>query len=900
VPEVTQQLKTALADRYVIERELGAGGMATVYLAHDVKHERKVALKVLRPELAAVIGAERFLAEIKVTANLQHPHILPLHDSGEAESFLYYVMPYVEGETLRDKIEREKQLRVNEAVEISRSVAAALDYAHRHEVVHRDIKPENILMHDGQAMVADFGIALAVSHAGGQRLTETGLSVGTPHYMSPEQAMGDRELDARSDVYSLGAMLYEMLVGEPPYTGPTAQAIVAKVITEKAPPVTVARPTAPPHVAASIDKSLQKLPADRFSSASEFASALANPAFSVAATAAAPAAATAGERPRWSRTTIGLVAVSAVLLAAAAWGWLRPGPEAPPVSRQRISLASDIPSGWIFFGAAVAPDGSALVYVDTAGGSQRLWVKERDQAHAVPLSGTVGGRSPFFSLDGEWVAFVTNEGLHKVPRRGGSPIMLSDSGGGFAGAGAWLDDGTMVFFGPANDLVYRASDAGGVSERILEFDDIQRGFVRATALPGGRGVLFIGCTSFPCIESEAWVLDLRTLEPRILVEQVGGAWYVPTGHLVYVRRDGGVFVAPFDLGTMEISGPAIPAFDGVRTLQGLADMQVGTNGTVLYVAGEAMASTAVSEVVWVDRTGNESRIDPNWPIRVVANGGLSLSPDGTQLAVNTISEGGAETHVFVKRLPDGPASRLTFEGGQNIRPTWSPDGRHLLWVSNRSAKMEVWRKRADGSQGAELLVSVQRSVFEGMISPDGEWIIYRTDDVAAGSGDILARRVTGDTSEVELIATVFEETSPNLSPDGRWMAYSSNESGHKEVYVRPFPNVHDGRWQVSVNGGTEPLWAHSGRELFYWSRDGEMVAAQVETDPTFRVGTRQVLFQDPALVYMKNDDHRHYSVSLDDRRFLVSRPVEVAQVTSEGELILIENWLEELKQRVRN
>jgi serine/threonine protein kinase len=233
--EITARLSTAIADRYRIERELGAGGMATVYLAHDVKHERKVALKVLRPELAAVIGAERFLAEIKVTANLQHPHILPLHDSGEADTFLYYVMPYVEGETLRDKIDREKQLGVEEAVEITRSVAAALDYAHRQNVIHRDIKPENILLHDGQALVADFGIALALSHAGGARLTETGLSIGTPHYMSPEQAMGDRELDARSDVYSLGAMLYEMLAGDPPYTGSTAQAIVAKVITEKAP-----------------------------------------------------------------------------------------------------------------------------------------------------------------------------------------------------------------------------------------------------------------------------------------------------------------------------------------------------------------------------------------------------------------------------------------------------------------------------------------------------------------------------------------------------------------------------------------------------------------------------------------------------------------------------------------
>ncbi len=202
MPDMTGQLTTALFDRYRIESHLGEGGMATVYLAHDLKHDRPVALKVLRPELAAVIGAERFLNEIKVTANLQHPHILPLHDSGDADGFLFYVMPYVEGETLREKLDREKQFAIDEAIEITKSVAAALDYAHRHDVIHRDIKPENILIHEGQALVADFGIALAVSHAGGTRLTETGLSIGTPHYMSPEQAMGDRELDAPSDVYS--------------------------------------------------------------------------------------------------------------------------------------------------------------------------------------------------------------------------------------------------------------------------------------------------------------------------------------------------------------------------------------------------------------------------------------------------------------------------------------------------------------------------------------------------------------------------------------------------------------------------------------------------------------------------------------------------------------------------
>ncbi|HJS46699.1 MAG TPA: serine/threonine-protein kinase, partial [Gemmatimonadales bacterium] len=268
------RLSTALEGRYRLDRELGQGGMATVWLARDLRHDRQVALKVLRPELAAVIGADRFLAEIRTTANLQHPHILPLFDSGEADGLLFYVMPLIEGESLRDRLAREKQLPVDEAVRLTGEVASALDYAHRHGVIHRDIKPENVLLHDGRALVADFGIALAASRAGSSRMTETGMSLGTPHYMSPEQAMGERELDARSDLYSLGAMAYEMLAGEPPYTGSSAQAIVAKVITERPAPLTARRDTVPPHVAAAIHRDLAKLPADRYPTAAALAEAL--------------------------------------------------------------------------------------------------------------------------------------------------------------------------------------------------------------------------------------------------------------------------------------------------------------------------------------------------------------------------------------------------------------------------------------------------------------------------------------------------------------------------------------------------------------------------------------------------------------------------------------------------
>jgi serine/threonine-protein kinase len=280
VTPLPERLSTALADRYRIERELGQGGMATVYLAYDVRHDRKVALKVLRPELSAILGAERFLAEIKTTANLQHPNILSLFDSGEADGTVFYVMPYVEGESLRDRLVREKQLPVEDAVSIAREVASALDYAHRHGVVHRDIKPENILLHDGRALVADFGIALAVSRSdGGTRMTETGMSLGTPFYMSPEQAMGEREITAKSDVYALGCVTYEMLVGEPPFMGPTAQAIIARVMTETPRSLQLQRHTIPPHVEAAVRRALEKLPADRFQSAADFATALRDPSY---------------------------------------------------------------------------------------------------------------------------------------------------------------------------------------------------------------------------------------------------------------------------------------------------------------------------------------------------------------------------------------------------------------------------------------------------------------------------------------------------------------------------------------------------------------------------------------------------------------------------------------------
>ena len=541
------RLTAALADRYRIERELGRGAWRRSISPKTSKHDRRVAVKVLRPELAAVIGAERFLSEIKTTANLQHAHILPLFDSGAAEGLLFYVMPYVEGETVRDRITREKQLPIDDAVRIAREVASALDYAHRRGVIHRDIKPENILLHDGQALVADFGIALAASKAGETRMTETGMSLGTPHYMSPEQAMGEREITPRSDVYALGCVLYEMLTGDPPFTGSTAQAIMARVLTETPRPMVPQRHTIPGPIEAAVFQALEKLPADRFATAAEFSEALGNPRFTARATAAAlPTGALPGSRR--SRALIGGGAI--LLLAVAAWGWLRPQPLRPVT---RVGLAfpkGQEPSGDI----VLSPDASHLVYVGTGDSGTQVWVKERDRYEATPLPGT--RNSMFLGLsispDGQWLAFTQGGHLQKVQLAGGAVITLVDSVP--VSGSAWLDDGTIIYpyYNNGTFVLRRVAETGGASTVIWQPADTQTAGVFPSPLPGGRGVLFTVCSTNFCLnQADLWVLDLRSGKARRLMGGALRGWYLPTGDLVYVQRGGGTFAVPFDLKSLE-------------------------------------------------------------------------------------------------------------------------------------------------------------------------------------------------------------------------------------------------------------------------------------------------------------------------------------------------------------
>jgi eukaryotic-like serine/threonine-protein kinase len=893
MPELLSRLQVALADRYRIESEIGAGGMATVYLAQDLRHDRKVALKLLRPELSAVIGAERFLAEIKLTANLQHPHILPLFDSGEADGFLFYVMPFVEGESLRSRLNREKQLPMADAVRIATEVASALDYAHRHGVVHRDIKPENILIHDGRALVADFGIALAASKAGGNRMTETGMSLGTPHYMSPEQAMGEREITARSDVYALGVVLYEMLTGDPPFSGSTAQAIVARVLTESPRPILPQRHTIPPHVEAAVMTALEKLPADRFGTAAEFAEALAGrgtaPTLRTAATGAMAGAAP-GRKTRLDPVKIGLAGAAVVAAALAAWGWLRPAP-VPEVNRFSLYIPPEqglAPVSQSGNRVAISPDGKRIVYSGPAQRGTQLWVREHDQLSSTPLPGTEGAGTPFFSPDGRHVGFLLGgQKLRTVSLDGGPTQSLTDSAN--SSGGDWGPDGYVYF--EVDSGIARIRASGGPIEPLYNFfAHKESGAEWPVVLPGGKGLLFRtrrpnqGVGDFQIV-----AMPLPRGEPHVLMRGVY-ARYSPSGHLLVVTADGKLVAAPFDLGKLALSGPAVGVLEGIGVEVGgfSTNLALSDNGTLIYSTGAAVRSR---QPVWVTREGTASPVDSTWePQGAIA--AFALSPDGRALAVDVLQNG--NDAIWIKQIPTGPFSRLTFGDTANLRPTWSADGRSLVYIGTASTNGGVlMMRRADGTGIAQTLSRSPFAFAHVFETHDGKWIVARRSFFEAGTGDIYGIR-KGDSTLVPLVTGPASEIDPAVSPDGRWLAYASNESGVGEVYVRPFPDAGSARWQVSTAGGTDPVWSHSGKELFYRSTQEQLMTVAIQPGATFAFAQAKPLFSTANYVFI--NPVQSFDVSPDDKRFLFLR--ETAP-NERNELIVVQNWTQEMKDRAR-
>jgi len=902
--DAVTRLNAALQGRYRIERPLGEGGMATVYLADDLRHERKVALKVLKPELAAVVGAERFLAEIKTTANLQHPHILPLFDSGEADSFLFYVMPYVEGETLRDRLEREKQLPVDEALGIATAVAHALQVAHDHGVIHRDIKPGNILLSRGEPLVADFGIALAVGAAGGNRLTETGLSMGTPYYMSPEQATGDQMVGPAADVYALACVLYEMLVGEPPYLGNTAQAVLGKIIQGLPVSATAARKAVPVNVDAAIRKALEKLPADRFTGANAFAKALADPGFRHGHDVTG--AAVTGVRS-WKRAAVGSGAVALLSTLGLVWALLEPDPPRlvsrsvliPPagIQIQNSSLANA--------GFAVSPSGRTVVFVDRRPDQAgQLYRQDLDQLDAVPIPGGVNAFAPFFSPDGEWIGyFDSGEGALRKIRLDGSQSQTLASVPGPGRAGVWGTDGAIVLHSTtlgsglsngSDSGLWRVPDSGGELEHIPNTEGPQ--LVGLSLLPGGRTALgaVLGDALPPVWEIVA--VSLETGERTTML--VGSSpQFVDSGHLIFWRA-GTLWAVSFDPEGPTVRSAPTPIAEDVAAFGPVAEFAVGGD-LLFYREGIGSGVAPTNEFVWVSRGGQATPVDPGYTFtQGDANVGWRLSPDETRIVFNSVVDGNDD--IRIKHLPDGPEERITFTDAPEVRPFWNPDGRSVSYFLG----LNIWSKRADGTGQAELVLDDERGLTQGSWSPDGTWLVFRSASQVGGGGlgqrDILGFRPGVDTAAVPLLAsTRFAEQGPSVSPNGRWLAYSSDETGREEIFVRPFPNVDAARVRVSTDGGAAPLWAKSGDEIFFVDQEGRVLSAGF--DPVAgEARAPQVLFTIPEGSAGVDPSNYFYDVTSDGQRFLMARNVGANNEESPvpERLVLVQNFTEELRRVV--
>jgi Tol biopolymer transport system component len=872
----TEQLNTALAGRYAIERQIGEGGMATVYLARDVRHNRSVALKVLKPDLGAIVGVERFLSEITVTANLQHPNLLPLFDSGEVDGVLFYVMPYIEGESLRARLDREKQLPIENAIHIATAIASALDYAHRRGVIHRDLKPENILMHDGQPLVADFGIALAVSNAGGSRITQTGLSLGTPQYMSPEQATGDRAIDGRTDIYSLGALTYEMLGGEAPHTGSTSQAIIARVLTEKPRSLRATRASVPVHVEAAVERALEKLPADRWATAKEFAESLTGLRPLTQSTRATGAIPTAGSRWRiWAAAlTIGAALGAASMLA---WRGGAGGSETPPTLRAALRAPAGARPGEQA-PLAFSPDGKRLVQVFVIDGVPRLYLLTVGDEEFKPLAGTEGASAPFFSPNGEWIAFFQGGSLRKISVNGGLSVVVADALN--HRGGSWGPDDSIVFApGPYGGLIVVAA-SGGPTRRVSRPDSAMgsEGDVSPEILPGGKAMIF---TARGRDLENTYVIAQRfgSTERKTLVR--GGAYgrYVPSGHLVF-SRGATLMAVRFDAEALEVAGEPTPVAENLMFTSGTGGaananaFAIASTGLLVYVAGGFQPRQ--SELVWIDRGGKTQTIAARrqdyWFPR--------LSPRGDVIAVTT--RGAPTSDIWLYDHARGDFNKVTFEGA-NWYPVWSPKGDELVFQSIRGTSGDIYRARVGGGK-AERLTGSEYPRQPMSWSPDGQTLAFVESHAETGL-DIWLLPLSGDRTPKPWLRTKTSETYPAFSPDSRWLAYSSNESGRSEVYVQPVSPTGE-KWLVSLNGGTQPVWSRNGRELFYQRRDS-MVVVPITPGPGFAKGTESVLFHNQF-------DRGYYDVG-PDGRFLhvdaIESPVPI-------DVRVVVNWFDELRRLV--
>ena len=881
---------------YEIVAPLGAGGMGEVYRARDTRLERIVAIKVLpvhladKPELR-----ERFEREARTIASLNHPHICTLHDVGQQDGIDYLVMEYLEGETLAARLAKGP-LPLDQVLQYAIEITGALDKAHRKGVTHRDLKPGNIMLTKPGSKLLDFGLAKlkqAASPAAGplsqiptaqDALTAQGTILGTLQYMAPEQLEG-KEADARTDIFAFGVVVYEMATGKKAFEGKSQASLIAAILERDPPAMSSLQPMTPRALDRVIKKCLAKDPEKRWQAASDLTDELKWIAEGGSQVTLAP---TGRMRGAFQRRTLplslGTLLLGALIASLATWN-LKPSPSpAPrPVTRTVITL----PPGQRLAGPeqpalALSPDGNHLVYAAIQGSTQQLYLRAMDSLEARPVPGTEGATEPFFSPDGQWLGFLADGKLKKVSVSGGAALTLGDVAQ--PSGASWGSQGSIAFAPTAISVLQQVSEEGGTPQPLARLAKGENSHRWPEFLPGGKAVLFSAAlTSSSWINAQIAVHSVVTGERRTLVQPGTQPRYALSGHLVYVQ--GGTLTAvPFDPQGLAVTGTAVPVLEGVEesSLSGAAQYSLSATGSLVYVAGNVQS--AQSGLVWVNRNGAEQPVTaPAHAYRIPR-----LSPDGRRVAV-AIDE--QETQIWLYDLSRETLTRFTFEGKVNQGLVWAPDGKRIAFQSNKEGPPNIFWQLADGSGGLERLTSSEYAPSPNSWSSDGQLLAFIQVNPSTGF-DIWVLRLS-DRKAQPFLRTPFIVSAPRFSPDGRWLAYISNESGRYEIYVQPYPGP-GGKWQISTEGGTEPVWNRNGQELFY--RSGrKMMAVEIATQPGFAAGRPRVLFEGeylPTPLLFPN-----YDVSPDGERFLMLKPSQQGGAAP-TQINVVLNWFEELKRRV--
>jgi len=878
---------------YKVIEKIGQGGMGEVYRAEDTSLKREVAIKVLPEQFTKdPQRLARFEREAQLLASLNHPNIAAIHSFEHSDDVHFLVLELVEGETLAERVAKGP-LPVEEALEVCRQIAEGVEAAHEKGVIHRDLKPANVkVTPEGKVKILDFGLAKAFadetpvtdisqSPTLTQGMTQAGVILGTAAYMSPEQARG-RQVDKRADVWAFGCVLYECLTGQRAFGGETITDVLGAII-HKEPDWEALPGTTPWRIQELLRRCLTKDAHDRLPHIAnvriEVKLALYEPA-----TVLPIGVTSATQTPVWRRAIPWTVALLMGVLAVSIAFWSSSSPTLPSLRKLVITPSPTAPlDASRYSDLAISPDGSHVVYSASVGTRSQLYVRAMDDLTAAPLPGTEGVvREFFFSPDGEWVAFVVGRNLKKVSLVGGAPITLCDVE--LFEGGYWGSENTIVFAAGVPGGLYRVSANGGQPES-LAMPDPDKGeidYQQPEILPGGKAVLFAVWQQE--LTYQTAVLSLDTGEQKTLIENGRQPHYLPTGHLVYeLTQTGTLMAVPFDLERLELSGDPVPVFEGVRSAsgEGTADYSISDDGTLIYASGGVTAGQG-NVLVWVDRQGAVEPLGaPPHPYR-----SPRLSPDGQRVALR-IGPANADSHIWIYEVTRGTLTRLTFER-RNVAPTWMPDGTRVTFGSGNAANPGgLFWKPADGSGVAEQLLASGRP---GSWSPDGRVLAF-TDFSTSDSIDIWLLPIEGERTAQAFLATPFNEGGAVFSPNGRWLAYVSDESGRYEVYLRPYPGP-GGKRQISAEGGREPVWARNG-ELFYRNGD-KMMAVGIETEPEFRIGKPQPIFEGQ---YAPGNWYRpNYDISPDGQRFLMVQAPE--QEVGASHINVVLNWFEELKRLV--